>query len=88
MSAFLRFTTNSSVQPSPGGSPASTIIRIPKYLLDDVRELVAADPDLELSEVFVMGLERWLLDYLLERKKEHVKKLLALAPLPAGQPVQ
>jgi hypothetical protein len=40
----------------------TTVVRIPAYLLADIRELVAADPDLELSEVFVMGLESWLLN--------------------------
>jgi hypothetical protein len=35
-----------------------TTIRIPKYLLDDVRELIARDPELGFSDIFVMGLAR------------------------------
>lgn len=40
-----------------------TTIRIPKYILDDVRELIARDPELEFSDVFVMGLEMWSREY-------------------------
>ena len=42
---------------------STTVIRVSKCLLDEIRELMAKDPALDFSDIFVMGLEMWSREY-------------------------